>query len=204
MQNNNYLFPSIAALILATIFPIYWFGQISFGMPSIEAALMENVSTINFSDAIFLAIGLLSIYVYLNLRKILNEQLNFKSTDLLLALVIGAHAIHILTLGLDLTAVTMTQQGLHENRGVFIGIGLAALFAGNIMFGLLDILVGAVLLKNADNLPTLVKIFALITLIQGVMGISIVFSAATLISFPVSLIVLAVYFLSKPTTIEVV
>jgi len=203
MQNNNYLFPSIAALILATIFPIYWFGQISFGMPSIEAALMENVSTINFSDAIFLAIGLLSIYVYLNLRKILNEQLNFKST-LLLALVIGAHAIHILTLGLDLTAVTMTQQGLHENRGVFIGIGLAALFAGNIMFGLLDILIGAVLLKNADNPPTLVKIFALITLIQGVMGISIVFSAATLMSFPLSLIVLTGYFLKKPTTIEVV
>jgi len=57
----------------------------------------------------------------------------------------------------------MTQQGLHENRDAFIGIGLTALFAGNIMFGLLDILIGAVLLKNADNPPTLVKIFALKT-----------------------------------------
>jgi len=204
MQNNDYLFPSIAAIALAVIFPIYWFNEFSFSTSNMEAALMENLSTLDFSDAVFLFIGLLSIYVYIGLRKILNDQLNFKSIDLLLILVVGAHVIHIATLGLDLSAITMSQQGLQEKRDVFLSIGLASLIGGSILFGLLDILIGAVLLKNADRLPTLLKIFALITLIQGVAGVSVIFSFITLLSFPVSLIILAAYFLRKPDSLEVV
>ncbi len=204
MQNNDYLFPSIAAIVLAVIFPIYWLNEFSFSTSSMDAALMENLSTLDFSDAVFLIIGLLSIYVYISLRKILNDQLNFKSIDLLLMLIVGAHVIHIATLGLDLTAITMSYEELQDSRNVFIGVGVATLVGGSVLFGLLDILIGAVLLKNSDKLPTLLKIFALITLIQGVVGVSVIFSFITLLSFPVSLIILAVYFLRKPDTLEVV
>ena len=204
MQNNDYLFPSIAALSVAMIFPIYWVNQVSLGVASLEPSLMENFITLGFLDVMFLAIGLLSIYVYLKLRKIFNDQLNFKNVDVLLMLLIGAHVLHIATLGLDLTAASLSMQGVHENRELFIGAGLTIVFGGTILFGLFDLLIGAVLLKHANELPTLIKIFALITLIQGVLGISIVFSPVTLVSFSLSLIILSIYFLSKPESVEVV
>ena len=204
MQNKDYLLPGIAALVLAVIFPLYWFNQIWLGSVDSADALMANITSLNFSDGVFLAIGLLSIYVYLGLRKILNDQLNFKKIDLLVILVVGVHVIFLATLGLDFTAALLSEQFVLRYQDTFVGISLSMAAGTMILFGLLDILIGAVLLKNSENLPTLLKIFALVTLIQGVLEISVIMSFASMLSFPVSLIVLAVYFLRKPESVEVV
>ena len=204
MQNKDYLLPGIAALVLAVIFPLYWFNEIWFGSADRTDALLANITSLNLSDAVFLAIGLLSIYVSLSLRNILNEQLNFKKIDLLLMLLISVHVIFLATLGLDVAAAVLSEQTVLQYQDTFIGIGLTAAVASMVLFGLLDILIGAVLLKNSENLPTLLKIFALVTLIQGVLEISAIMSFASLLSFPVSLIILAVYFLRKPESLEVV
>ena len=204
MQNKDYFLPGIAALVLAVIFPLYWFNEIWFGSVGWPDALMANITSVNLSDLVFLVIGLLSIYVYLSLRNILNDQLNFKKIDLLLMLLIGVHVIFLATLGLDVAAALLSEQTVLQFQDTFIGIGLTAGVGTMVLFGLLDILIGAVLLKNSENLPTLLKIFALVTLIQGVLEISVIMSFVSLLSFPVSLIILAVYFLRKPESLEVV
>ena len=204
MQNRDYLFPGIAALVLAVLFPLYWLNEIAWGSFGDPAALIANITSLSFSDAVFLAIELLSIYIYFSFRKILNDQLNFKNIDLLLMLIVGVHFIFLATLGLDITAAILPEQRALHYEDTFISISMVTTIGTLILFGLLDILISAVLLKNSENLPTLLKIFALVTLIQGVLTISIIFSFASLLSYPVSLIILSVYFLRKPESIEVV
>lgn len=204
MQNKDYLLPGIAALVLAIIFPLYWFSQIVSGSVVEPAAIMANINSLSFSDGVFLVIDLLGIYVYLNFRKILNDQLNFKSVDLLLMLVVGVHVIFLATLGLDLMAALLSEQLVLRYEDTFVDVHLITTIGTVILLGLLDFLIGAVLLMNSENMPTLLKIFALVTLLQGLLGVSVIFSFVSVLSFPLSLILLSGYFLRKPESVEVV
>ncbi|RBP49606.1 hypothetical protein [Arenicella xantha] len=204
MQNNDYILPGVAAIALAILYPLYWIGELTGSALSISAAAWENMLMLTFSDVLFLAIGLLVIYVYLSVKTILNDQLNFKRIDLLLLIMVGVNAIFIGTLSLDLAAAILPDAIVMQNKDLLLAVGFSLTVGVILVCGLLDVVIGLVLLANASKLPTLVKIFAVMTLIQGVFEVTVVFSPASIVIFPVSLIVLAAFFLTKPESIEVV
>ena len=149
-------------------------------------------------------IGLLSIYIYLSLRRILNDQLNFKSTDLPLIMMVGVCALFFIgSFVMDATiAFTATNNGFIGDT--FLTAAIVFSVGCMIAFGLLDIVIAIILLVHLNRIPTLMKVFAVVTLIQGLFEITIVFSLATFIIFPIAMFILAVHFLSKPRTIEVI
>ena len=83
-------------------------------------------------------------------------------------------------------------------------IGLTVLVGTGILSGVAEVLMGCLLLRDGASMPPLVRIFAIITLIMGIFDLTVIFSFVSLFIFPVAMLVLATYFLSKPEMVEVV
>tara|TARA_B110001450_G_scaffold170052_1_gene158509 strand:+ start:80 stop:256 length:177 start_codon:yes stop_codon:yes gene_type:complete len=55
-----------------------------------------------------------------------------------------------------------------------------------------------------NEAPTLLKIFAIMSVIQGVVGMTVFFAGILIFIIPVTFIILAMFFLRKPESIEIV
>lgn len=199
MKDNDYLLPGLAAILLSVLFPVYWIQEIISGLSGGGAAYFSSVGQLTLSSWVFLGMGALSIYVYYCFKRILHDQLNFKSIDILLWLMIISSACFFGGLFLfDALPQATGSSDLLLTIGYVLGIGFM------VIFGLIDITIGIMLLRHFETLPSILKVFSIVSLIQGILEISIIFNFGVLLSFPIYLILLAVYFLRKPDMIEVV
>lgn len=202
MQNKDYLLPGVAAILLAVLSPIYWLGMI----PSVGNydILWQDMKSLGFYDILFASILLLTIYIYLNLKNILNEQLNFNHIDLLVWIYAAINILWVSTLLLDVASAVLPENIVSQNEGTFLNIGLSIGVGAIVILGIIDLLIGILLLAKSTELPTLLKIFAIMSVIQGVIGITVVFAATLIFIFPITMIILAMFFLRKPESIEIV
>ena len=201
MQNKDYLLPGVAAIFVAVISPIYWIGMSS---PMGDFALGQDMLSLGFPDILFASILLLTIYIYLNLKNILNEQLNFNHIDLLVLIMVAINILWMSTLFLDIASAVLPENIVTQNEGTFLNIGLSMSIGAIVILGIIDLLIGILLLTKSTELPTLLKIFAIMSVIQGVLGITVVFAATLIFIFPITLIILAMFFLRKPESLEIV
>ena len=202
MQNKDYLLPGVAAIFVAVISPIYWLGMSS---PVGDSFVLgQDMLSLGFPDILFASILLLTIYIYLNLKNILNEQLNFNHIDLLVLIMVAINILWMSTLFLDVASAVLPENIVTQNKGIFLNIGLSIGIGAIVILGIIDLLIGILLLAKSTELPTLLKIFAIMSVIQGVLGITVVFAATLIFIFPITMIVLAMFFLRKPESIEIV
>ena len=202
MQNRDYLLPGVAAIFVAVISPIYWLGMAaSVGDSDI---LWQDMMSLGFSDILFASILLLTIYIYLNLKNILNEQLNFNHIDLLVWIYAAINILWVSTLLLDVASAVLPENIVSQNKDTFFKIGLSVSIGAIVILGIIDLLIGILLLAKSTELPTLLKIFAIMSVIQGVLGITVVFAATLIFIFPITMIILAMFFLRKPESLEIV
>ena len=202
MQNRDYLLPGVAAIFVAVISPIYWLGM----SPSVGNydILWQDMKSLGFYDILFASILLLTIYIYLNLKNILNEQLNFNHIDLLVLIMVAINILWMSTLFLDIASAVLPENIVTQNEGTFLNIGLSMGIGAIVILGIIDLLIGILLLAKSTELPTLLKIFAIMSVIQGVLGITVVFAATLIFIFPITMIILAMFFLRKPESLELV
>ena len=201
MQNKDYLLPGVAAIFVAVISPIYWLGMSS---PIGDFALGQDMLSLGFSDILFASILLLTIYIYLNLKNILNEQLNFNHIDLLVLIMVAINILWMSTLFLDVAITVLPENIVTQNEDTFLNIGLSMSIGAIVILGIIDLLIGILLLTKSTELPTLLKIFAIMSVIQGVIGITVIFAATLIFIFPITMIILAMFFLRKPESLELV
>ena len=202
MQNRDYLLPGVAAIFVAVISPIYWLGMAaSVGDSDV---LWQDMMSLGFSDILFASILLLTIYIYLNLKNILNEQLNFNHIDLLVWIYAAINILWVSTLLLDVASAVLPENIVSQNEDTFLNIGLSIGVGAIVILGIIDLLIGILLLAKSTELPTLLKIFAIMSVIQGVLGITVVFAATLIFIFPITMIILAMFFLRKPESLEIV
>ena len=201
MQNKDYLLPGVAAIFVAVISPIYWIGMSS---PMGDFALGQDMLSLGFPDILFASILLLTIYIYLNLKNILNEQLNFNHIDFLVLIMVAINILWMSTLFLDVAITVLPENIVTQNKDTFLNIGLSMSIGAIVILGIIDLLIGILLLTKSTELPTLLKIFAIMSVIQGVLGITVVFAATLIFIFPITLIILAMFFLRKPESLEIV
>ena len=201
MQNKDYLLPGVAAIFVAVISPIYWIGMSS---PMGDFALGQDMLSLGFPDILFASILLLTIYIYLNLKNVLNEQLNFNHIDLLVWIYAAINIFWMSTLFLDIASAVLPENIVTQNEGTFLNIGLSMSIGAIVILGIIDLLIGILLLTKSTELPSLLKIFAIMSVIQGVLGITVVFAATLIFIFPITMIILAMFFLRKPESLEIV
>ena len=188
-MKKDYLLPGIIALFLAIIFPVYWVLMFNSRLEEVAnwAGLIQP--KLDIYSWVFLFIGAISIYLYAYLKKILHDQLNFKKVDVLLTLIIINSAIFYS----GIFALDWTTTGVHIFGVICI-----------VIFGILDIVIGILLLANNRDLPSYLVILAVISLLLGLFEVSVIFSIASIVIYPLYLMFLAVFFLRKPETVEVV
>lgn len=204
MQDNDYLPPGLAALSLALIFPAYWIYVLMVGGSTMPEAYYSNVLKFDISDWVYLALGALEIYVYLSLKRALHDRLNFRGIDILVILIIGNSVIFHSQFFADLSIYLAGDNiGIHT-RELILKISYFVTTAGLFAYGVISVLIGVVLLYKLQDLPNLLKYFAVMTLILGIFQLTLVYGLASILLFPVSLLILAGYFIQKPEMIEVV
>ena len=157
-----------------------------------------------FPDILFASILLVTIYIYLNLKNILNEQLNFNNIDLLVWIYVAINILWMSTLLLDIASTVLPENIVTQTKDTFLNIGLSMSIGAIVILGIIDLLIGILLLTKSTELPTLLKIFAIMSVVQGVIGITVVFAATLIFIFPITMIILAMFFLRKPESIEIV
>ena len=202
MQNKDYLLPGVAAILLAVAHPIYWPGM----SPSVGDydILWQDMLSLGFYDILFASCLLLNIYIYLNLKHILNEQLNFNHIDLLVLIMVAINTLWLGTLFLDIASTVLPDNIVTQNKDAFLKINLSVSIGAIVILGIIDLLIGILLLAKSTELPTLLKIFAIMSVIQGVIGMTVFLSVTLIFIFPITMIILAMFFLRKPESIEIV
>lgn len=202
MHNNDYLYPGVAAIALAILVPVYWLGM----APTVGDSdiLWQDMMSLGLSDVLFAAIPLLNIYIYLNLKTLLNERWNFSHIDSLVLIMVAINILWVSTLLFDVANALSAESTAIQNRETFLAIASSVGVGAVFLFGVVDLLIGIFLLAKASGLPTLLKVFAILSVIQGVLGITVILAAALIFIFPVTLIILAMFFLHKPESIEIV
>ena len=204
MINKDYLWAGIAAIAATILFPCYYIYA---------ASLWENSSTetarvqmaLTASDWIFLLLGALLVYVYYSLKRILNDHHSFHGIDIpILMTMIMLGLFHGGMFIMDAAATVMWDQLGTSGLDTMVAV-TTAMFAGTMLiFGIIDLLMGIILLRNRKKLSGLVFGFGLVCLLMAPFELSVVFSFMTIVAFPVALVLLSVVFLRKPTEIEVV
>ena len=98
----------------------------------------------------------------------------------------------------------LSENIVTQNKDAFLKINLSVSIGAIVILGIIDLLIGILLLAKSTELPTLLKIFAIMSVIQGVLGITVVFAATLIFIFPITMIILAMFFLRKPESLEIV
>jgi hypothetical protein len=134
----------------------------------------------------------------------LNERWNFSHIDSLVLIMVAINILWVSTLLFDVANALSAESTATQNRETFLAIGSSVGVGAVFLFGVVDLLIGIFLLAKASGLPTLLKVFAILSVIQGVLGITVILAATLIFIFPVTLIILAMFFLHKPESIEIV
>ncbi|NGX17190.1 hypothetical protein [Wenzhouxiangella sp. XN24] len=202
-MNRTYALPGYTAIALAVLFPIYWVSTLGLGEQSLLDAFIADLNRVSARDALFVLIGVMEIYIYLALRKVLLEHLHGGVPAimlLLMAIVVGLfHATVLFDVVLAFTPdlAESTREALGTTSAV---IAISGLFVYTVLASILSI----VLLVGKIELPPLLKVFAVLLLACCLLQFTVVLGVVNIFLFPVVLLVLAVFFLRGGHEVEVV
>lgn len=202
MSSSHYLKPGIAAIVLALLFPVYWtYILVTLGGDIIES-IRHNIMTLHWSDALFVLIGALEVYLLLSLAKVFADIIDSKAIRILLLIMAASSFVFHFLVVVDLVLATSQISGSSADTIVNISLGIA--LAVDTLFVLAGLVLAILLLANKSENSNLIRAFAIILLLICLFDLTFFLSLLNLALYPVALIVLAVYFLKEPQTVEVV
>ena len=202
MTNHDYFKPGIAAIALAILFPIYWVYVISAGLDDFETAYRQDVMSLSGFDLLFVIICVLEVYIYLSLRKALNSQLNSGGMSIVLIIMAAIISLLHLTVLIDLVLAFSGHHILPATVEAIIGFGLLVSLVLMCVYALVCIILGCLLIFKVSSV--LLKAFGILMILICLFGLTLILSWLNIVLFPAALILLAVYFLKEPDSIELI
>ena len=153
------------------------------------------------ADFAFLVFAALSIYALWWFKGLMFERYSFRQIGTIIWVSIFWHLVYFG--GTFLVELLMSMVGLSDDSlGALFLVGMEA--AGIVVFGIIDIIIGVILLRHARQFHTAVKAFAWLSLAIGVCEVSLILVLLSAFLVPFSFVALAVVFLSRPGTVEYV
>jgi hypothetical protein len=196
MTEHKYSLPALAAGIVALGLPAFWMFDLAFAGLGDWHSLVRH--DFGLSDLVFLALGGLTMIAYLGLRNWLREQLNYRALDLPLVLLVALTAAFHGVFFLLALATLFLPQDVTTLLGVVGWIGFA------VLFGLLDVIIAVLLLKDRNLLPGLLAGYAVVSGLLGLLELSVIFSFGALVLLPLQMALLALTLFYRPDVLEVV
>ncbi len=202
-MNREYALPGYIAVALALLFPVYWISRLGVGGASFEEAFHADVTRLDAWDLLFVLIGVMEIYLYFSLRKLLQERLQGTlpaAVLLLMAIVVGVfHA----TVVFDLVFAIGPEFTPGMEDRLVVAAAVVAI-SGLFVYAVLGFALSIMLLLPRAESPPLLKLFAALLMACCVLQFTIVFGILNVALFPVVLLLLAIYFLRGDHQVEVV
>ncbi|HET8817328.1 MAG TPA: hypothetical protein VFM61_07775 [Pseudidiomarina sp.] len=201
MKSNFYQFAGMAALALAVLFPIYWLGVFGLAIDNYESGFVDNITTLDAWDVLFVIIGALEVFVYLALRESFKHQIEGGLAAVALLVMAALVALFHLTVVVDISL----SMGLLANysEGLIEFVLIASLVILFLYAAVAFVFAIALLLRFAE-LSMLMKVFACGVLIMAVFQFTVILGIANIFLFPVLMLLLAVHFWRGEQTVEVV
>lgn len=200
MNQNQFQGAGYASIIAAVVLPLA-FTLEGMHQAAVATGLLDWDPGIGLSDLLFLLFALLSIYAYLKLKHLMYEYFSFRKIDLVIAATIIWHAIFFGgSFILEITLVPLwpaDEIGLSLLLGSFWIIGMA-------VFGIIDILIGIIILRQREEFPTVIRVFAWLSVVAGFLEGSIILSPFSLPVVMAMLVTMGVIFLRRLDSVEIV
>ncbi len=195
MTDKDYFPPALAALAAAIGLPLLWITDaVRLGLSGARA--LDGGP--GFADGMFLLLGLCMAWAYWALRGALRERLNYRALDVPLA------ALAVLTVLFHGALFAVALCGWFLDAGAVTVLVLAIWVPFLVLFGLADLAVALILLRDREQLPALFTLLGALSGILGLAEITVLFSVAALVLLPLVLVVLALCLVHRPDYLEVI
>ncbi|PTB83099.1 hypothetical protein C9928_05715 [Pseudidiomarina aestuarii] len=201
MKSNFYQWAGMAALALAILFPIYWLGVFGLAIDNYENGFLENITTLDAWDVLFVIIGALEVFVYLALRQSFKDQIEGGLAAVALLVMAALVALFHLTVVVD---ISLSMGLLASYRDGLIEFVLIASLVVLFLYAAVAFVFAIALLLRFADLSMLMKVFACGVLIMAVFQFTVILGIANIFLFPVLMLLLAVHFWRGEQTVEVV
>ena len=200
MSENRYWLAGWMAIIHAVLLPL------AIGLGIFEeligrGSFRAHAPRFGVSDIISFIAVVLIVYVLIIFKKLLNERYNYHGVDLQIMLSIWW--VIIFTVGnLIIQTVFSLMWPVREEILVFTFVPYFIL--AMVSIGIVDIIMAVKLLRVKEKLNDLIVAFAYITLMAGLMEVTVVLSPLSLVIVPVSSVVIGMILLREKEEVEFV
>ena len=200
MNENRYNLAGWLAIVAAIIFPL------SIGLDIIQnligaAAFGYRGPNFGPSDLLMIAFSGMAIYVLVMFRRLLHENYQYHDLDVLITIaIIWTAVIQAASIGLAIVSFILWPRA--ETVVIVLQIVFMILFM--ISAGIIDIIFAVKLFKIMDRASSLVKVLAYLTMIAGVLEVTVILSPLALFLVPASFIVYGLIFLRANQEVEFV
>lgn len=200
MNDNRYNPAGWLAIAGAIVFPL------SIGIGIVQdligaAAFGYRGPNFGPGDVLMIAFTAISIYVLIMFRRLLHDHYQFHELDLLITIaIIWSVTIQVASIAIGAISFILWPQS--ETIVIVMSIVFVAFFM--MSAGVIDIIFAIKLFKIIDRASNLVKVLAYLTLIAGVLEVTVILSPLALFLVPVSFIVYGLIFLRANQEVEFV
>jgi len=201
MEPNRYNVAGWLSIIQAILMPLSIVVGIIQGIIGIKVFGYEG-PMYGPSDLLGIIITVISIYILFMLKRFINEYYDYREVNFLINLAIIWGVVFFIG-GLALRGIEMIFWKYDKDITVILDLSFFAV--AMITAGIIDILIGVKLLKIKERMSDLLAVFAYLTLITGILEVSIILSPAVpFLVYPASMIVLGIAFLKNREQVEFV
>ena len=200
MNENSFASAGWASIVMAVILPT------AFIVAGIEGAAFElgavdHAVGIGISDFLFLILGAVGIYVLLSLKRLMYERYSFLGLNLIVGLAIFWTIVNyggsfLLELFFEFTSPSAVEGAILTST-VFWVVCIVG-------FGIIDIVIGLILVLQRHRFSTPIRIFAMFSLIAGISEATVILSFFAMLFYPLALIALAIAFLKPDEIVELI
>jgi hypothetical protein len=188
------------SIITAVILPLAWIMEGLFEA-FYAVGLTDRPVNIGPADFLFLLFAAGSIYVYWKLKHLMFEHYSFKEIGLIIDIAIVWHIVFFGGSFLMELILASIWPGNLDWPSLTI---LIFWIFGIVIFGIIDIIIGVILIRRMHEFCYPIKIFGILSLIIGFFEATVILVPVTLVLVPASLVALAFAFLQKPKVVEFV
>ena len=201
MNENRFTPAAIVSIAAALIYPA------AIVVDAIQMSAMEQdwwsdgpsyVGSANFVWMIFLA---LAVYAYKSLKSLLYEHYSYRKVGLV---ILASIVWHILFFGGSFILELVFARQLATEEPAITTAMISFWIVGTAVFGIIDIIMGIILIRDRQLFQPAVKTFAILTLIVGICEATIILIPLCLLLVPIQLLALAYLFAKKVKEVEFV
>lgn len=198
MNENRFAPAAWASICGAVLLPLAFIVAGIEGM-AYDLSEVEHFGWIGLADFLFLILGAVFIYIFLSLKRALYERYSYRGLNFVISVAI---LWTIVNYGGSFVLELFLLMAPPSSMDIQVVIGTVFWIVCIAGFGVIDIIVGLMLLRQGRRFSVPLRIFAVLSLVSGFFEATVILSFFALLFYPAALIALAFAFLKPDREIE--